>query len=224
MVEYTIDHRPSYSILKLRLKAGESVHFEPGAYVLHRGPVSIKTSTGGGLLGGLKRAVLGGESIFINTMTAEGDSEIWLAPSVTGDIAAVELNGGGIMIQDGSYMAHIGDIKISTAWRGLRGFLAEGELVWLKAEGFGTVFINSYGALDMIELGPGERATIDNMHFVALDSTISWEIRKLGGLKTFIFGGEGIVLELQGPGRVWVQTRNLPVFARVLSRFIQTGQ
>ncbi len=217
-VETIIEHRPSFSVLKARLSPGETISVEAGSYMLHKGELEIQTKTGG-LLKGLARSLLGGESLFINTFIARSSAEIWIAPSVMGDIVEVDLN-GTLYIQDTSYLAHTGDVSISVGWRGLKGLLAEGELVWLKAEGRGKVFINSYGAIELIELKPGEKMTIDNMHFVAMDGSVEWKTRKFGGLKSFIFGGEGIVMDVYGPGRVWVQSRNLPVFASILSKYL----
>ncbi len=221
-MEYRIDHGPSFSVLKVTLEPGESISVEPGSYMLHRGDIEVKTSSGG-ILRGLARAFLGGESFFLNTIVARSRVEVWIAPSLAGDIAAVKLDGGSLVIQDGSYLAHVGDIEVSTAWRGLKGLLAEGEVVWTRASGSGIVFINSYGAMERLDLGPGERLTIDNMHFVALDGDMRWSVRKWGGWKTFIFGGEGIVIDVEGPGRIWVQTRNLPTFARLLRKFLPSS-
>lgn len=218
-MEYRVEAGPAYSVLIVTLEPGETIVVEPGSYMLHRGDVEIETSSGG-ILRGIARALLGGESFFLNRITARSRAEVWIAPSLPGDIAAVELRGGSLVIQDGSYLAHTGRIEVSTAWRGLRGLLAEGELVWTRARGTGTVFINSYGAIRMLELGEGEAVTIDNMHFVALEETVRWRIRKWGGLKSAIFGGEGLVVDVEGPGRVWVQTRNLPLFARAIRRFL----
>lgn len=220
-MEYTIEGRPSYSILKVKLKPGESVTVEPGSYMLHKGEVEVRTGTGG-VLRALARAVGGGESIFLNTFVAKSEAEIWVAPGTPGDIAAIELKGGEIYIQDGSYLAHVGDVSIGVGWRGLKGLITEGELVWLKASGTGVVFVNSYGAIEELRLAPGERVTVDNMHFVAMDSTTKWNIRRLGGLKTLAFGGEGLVIEIEGPGRLWVQTRILPPLAQLIAKFLPT--
>ena len=220
MVEYVIDKDPAYSILKVKLSSGESITLEPGSYMLHRGEIEVSTSSRG-IMGGLMRVIGGGESFFLNTVKAKTPVEIWISPGITGDIKPVDIMGQDLIVQDSSYLAHIGDIDISIVWRGLRGLIAEGELFWIKASGKGTVFINSYGAIEQINLNPGEKLTIDNMHFVAMDSSISWRVRKFGGWKTFIFGGEGFVIDVEGPGRIWVQTRNLPVFARIISKFFK---
>ncbi len=103
----------------------------------------------------------------------------------------------------------------------MRGVLAEGELVWLKVKGYGGVWINSYGSLDTLELGPGERAIIDNFHFVAMPANVPWKVRKFGGWKSFLLGGEGIVFEVEGPARIYLQTRILPPFAKVLRKYFR---
>jgi len=217
-MEYRVEHGPAYSLLKVRLSPGEAITAEPGAYVLHRGEVDVRTSSGG-VFKGLTRALLGGESFFLNTIVARSEAEVWLAPSLPGDIKAVEVN-GTLYVQDASYLAHVGDIEVGIGWRGLKGLLAGGELVWLKLTGRGVAFLSAYGAIDEVRLGPGERATVDNMHFVALEDA-KWSVKKLGGWKTFLFGGESIVVEVEGPGRVWVQTRNLPILAQIIAKLIR---
>ena len=114
-------------------------------------------------------------------------------------------------------------MRLSVAWRGFRGLLAEGSLVWLKAEGHGGVWVNSYGGIEEIVLGPGEEMTLDNFHFVAMEPTLSWKVKKFGGLKSFLFGKEGVVIHLKGPGKILVQTRILPPFAYILKRFLPSG-
>ncbi len=163
---------------------------------------------------------MGGESFFMNTYVADGPSEIWFAPSLPGDITYLPLNGNAYVIQDFSYLVHHGDVKVTTAWRGFKGLLAEGSLVWLKAESYGGVWVNSYGGIEKIDFAPGEVITVDNFHFVAMTDGMRWSVRKFGGIKSFLFGGEGIVMEVQGPGTVLVQTRSLPPFAKLLMKLI----
>jgi len=219
-MKWRVDFGPAYSLLKVYLEPGEAVTSEAGAMVMYKGDVEVKTHTGGGLLKGVLRAVAGTESLFLNTYRARSPAEVWFAPRVPGDISYIELKGDSWIIQDSSYLAHHGNIDISVEWRGLRGLLAEGQLVWLKASGYGGVWVNSYGALDKIILNPGERAIIDNFHFVAMPASVRWEARTFGGLKSFIFSGEGIVFEAWGPATIYVQTRTLPLFANSLRRYM----
>jgi len=221
-LEWHVEFKPSYSLLKVRLEPGESVTAEPGAMVLYKGNIVVKTHTGGGLLKGLTRALFGGESIFLNTFTAQqGGGEVWFAPSVPGDIEYYELRGEELIVQDTSYLAHHGDLDIGVAWRGFRGLLAEGELFWLKIKGHGGVWLSSYGGISRVDLGPGETMIIDNFHFVAMTSGMNWRVRKFGGIKSFILGGEGIVIEVTGPGTVFVQSRSLPPFVEFIRKYLR---
>ena len=219
-MKWDVTCKPSYSLLKVELEPGEAITAEPGAMVYMKGDIEIKTSSGG-ILKGIMRSMLGGESFWLNTYRARSHAEIWFAPSLPGDIEALNIDGKGLIIQDTSYLAHHGDISIGTAWRGFRGLLAEGELFWLKAEGRGLVWVTSYGGLEKLELKPGERVIVDNFHFVAMDDGMKWKVRKFGGLKSFLFGGEGLVIEVEGPGRLVLQTRSLPPFIGLISKYIR---
>ena len=218
-MEYFFDQKPAYTLLKVKLNPGEKITVESGSYMLHKGEVEIETSTGG-LLSGLARRFLGGESLFLNTIKALSEVEVWISPNLPGDITAIKVDNSELYVQDSSYLAHYGDFNVSVGWRGLRGLIAEGELFWLKISGSGIVFVNSYGGINELKLKSNEKVTIDNMHFVALDGSIKWRVRKFGGWKTFLFGGEGFVIDVEGPGRVWVQSRNLPALAKIISKFI----
>lgn len=212
----------AYTILKIRLEPGEEVTAEPGAMMLVKGEVSVRTSSGG-LLRGLARRLMGGESIFLNTYRAVTPSEVWLVPPLPGDIEAVDVNGEWV-VQDASYLAHYGSIEVSVAWRGLRGLIAEGELVWLKVKGRGVLWVSSYGAVERLEVGAGEKVLVDNAHFVAMPAGTSYKVRKMGGLKTFVLGGEGFVLEVRGPTTLLLQTRTLPPLAEALARYLPGGR
>ena len=219
-MEYTIDQRPSYSILKIKLEPGESVISEAGAMVLFKGDIEIGTHTGGGLLKGLMRGILGTEAVFMNTYRARSKAEIWFAPTLPGDIRYIPLHGDSWIVQDMSYLAHHGDVDVSIAWRGLRGVLAEGELFWLRLSGHGGVWVNAYGGLEELKVPAGEVVTIDNFHFVAMPETVDYRIRKFGGWKSFLLGGEGLVFDVRGPAVVYLQTRILLPFARLMKKFI----
>ena len=221
-MEWKIETSPAYSLLKVKLSPKEEITAEAGAMVSIKGDFEVKTHTGGGLLTGLLRRTLAGETIFLNTYIAKGDLELELAPSLPGDIKYLPVSDEGYIVQDSSYLAHHGDINLTVAWRGLKGLLAEGELVWLKATGRGGIWINSYGGIVEHELKPGEKMIVDNFHFVALNEKAKWKVKKFGGWKTFLFGGEGIVMEVEGPAKLILQTRILPPLASALRRFLKT--
>ncbi len=213
------ENGPAYTILRVLLEPGEEVYAEPGALMLTRGDIDVKTSSGG-IGKALARKLLGGESFFINRYHALSEAEIWFVPSTPGDIETIEMSHDEWIIQDTSYLAHSGDIDISAKFTGLRGLIAEGSLFWLRASGSGLLWVSSYGAIRRVEVGSGEKLIVDNYHFVAMPADTNYVVKKFGGLKTFLFGGEGFVIEVRGPATIYVQTRILPPLAKLLSRYI----
>lgn len=206
-MQVEILYRPSYSLASVRLAPGESIRAEAGAMVSMSGGVRMETKMQGGLLGALKRSVLGGESFFINTFTAESAGDVALAPSLPGDIIPIALD-GELYIQSGSYLASSEGVEIDTKWGGAKSFFSREGLFLLKATGRGTVLVASYGAIHPIGLGAGERISIDTGHMVAFDATVRYTVKRAGGLKVTLLSGEGLICEYVGPGRVWMQTRS----------------
>ena len=211
-MDYEILHRPSYALAQIKMNSGDQIQAETGAMVSMSESVKMETGTKGGLFGGLKRSMLGGESFFINTFTAEQPGEVAVAPSLPGDIEALELNGDTLMVQSGSYLASTVDIEVDSKWGGAKSFFSKEGLFLLKCSGTGTLFVSSYGAIHRIDLAPGERYTVDNGHMVAFDQSVQYNVGRSGGWKTTVLSGEGLVCKLTGPGRFFMQTRSEEAF------------
>jgi len=211
-MQHEILYRPSYSLLRVDLDLGESICAEAGAMVSMSGGVEIQTAARGGIFGALKRSVLGGESFFVNTFNAAEAGEVTFAPSLPGDVWAVELNGQTIYTQSGAYMASSADIQVDTKWGGAKTFFSKEGFFLLKISGTGTVFLSSYGAIHEIALESGQIYTVDTGHMVAFDEGVNYSVRRVGGLKSTLFSGEGLVCELTGPGKIMIQTRSADAF------------
>lgn len=216
-MQYKIMYQPSYSLLELQLDPSESVVAESDAMVSMTPNVRMDTGAKGGLFGALKRAV-GGESIFQNTFTAQDSSaKVTFAPTMVGDIAAREMRGESLFVQSGSFLASSPTIELDTKWGGARTFFSGEGLFVLKATGMGMLFMSSYGAIHAVTLAPGEQLVMDTGHMVAFDATMGYHVRTVGGLKQTLFSGEGLVVDLTGPGTVYMQTRNFGAFVRYLA-------
>ncbi len=216
-MRHEILHRPSYALGVIQLESGERIQAEPGAMVSMSPTIHLETSTRGGILRGLKRSVLGGESFFMNTFTAEAPGEVTVAPALPGDIEAIQLEGESIMVQSGSFLAADTGIEIDSKWGGARTFFSKEGLFLLKCEGAGSLFVSSFGAIHLKELADGERYTVDTGHMVAFDSSIQYSVARSGGWKTTLLSGEGLVCKLVGPGRFYMQTRSDDAFVSWLS-------
>lgn len=211
-MEHEILYRPSYSLLKVSLRQGEAVSAEAGAMVSMSSTIEIKTAAKGGIFGALKRSVLGGESFFVNTFMAADAGEVTFAPTLPGDIHALELNRQAFYAQSGAYIASSPDIQVDTKWGGAKTFFSREGLFLLKMNGTGNVFLSSYGAIHEIELEAGQKYVVDTGHMVAFAEGVGYNVKRVGGLKSTLFSGEGLVCELTGPGKIYIQTRSADAF------------
>ncbi len=220
----TIEFSPSYTMLTLELAAGESFKAEPGAMVAQQG-VEMQTGMGGGgLFGGLKR-MMGGESFFVNTFTA-GSMGGWvsISPPIPGDIHSRDLQPGeNLFLQGSSFLACTENVETDTQFQGLKGVFSGESIFFLRAfaQGAGgTVFFDSYGAIKRLDLDSGEELVVDTGHVVAFTDGVEYSIGKVGGFRSLIAGGEGLVMKFKGRGQVWIQSRNMLGLAERLIPFL----
>lgn len=197
----------------IHLDGGEEVRVEAASMVTMSQGVVLETQATGGILKSIGRAVLGGESFFQNTYKAPpGGGSVGVAPALTGDLIALELQSETLMVQSGSYLASATSITTDTKWSGAKTFFASEGLIMLRAQGTGPLLLSSYGAIHEMSLAAGETVTIDTGHLVAFTEGIGFQVRRIGGMKSTLFSGEGLVVDLTGPGRVLAQTRSTDQF------------
>ncbi|MBK8783470.1 MAG: TIGR00266 family protein [Anaerolineales bacterium] len=207
-MDIEIIHRPSYSLAIAKLTPNERIRAEAGAMVSMSGGMNIETKAEGGILKSLGRAVLGGESFFQNFFVAPATGgEVTLAPELPGDIAVIEMSGNKLMIQSGSYMASESTIELN-AKVSVKAFMSAEGISMLEATGTGTLLVSSYGAIYEKTLAAGETYIVDSSHLIAFDGTMGVQPKPVGGLKSTLFSGEGLVIELSGPGKIYIQTRS----------------
>mgnify|MGYP000879240151 CR=1 FL=1 len=206
-------YRPAYSLAKVTLNANEGLHAEPGAMVGMSAGMEIETKMRGGLLKSLARSMFGGESFFVNTFRAPtGGGELLLAPTLPGDVFSLILSGEEYLVQSGSFLASAEGIETDTKWSGAKTFFAGEGLVMLRCAGMGELILSSYGAIHEMQLSAGQTFTVDTTHLVAFPQNIGFRVRTIGGMKSTLLGGEGLVVDLTGPGKVLLQTRSVGAF------------
>lgn len=206
-------YRPAFSLGIIHLDGGEEVRVEAASMVSMTQGMTLETAATGGILRSLGRAVLGGESFFQNTYLAPpGGGRIGVAPALTGDLMVIDMQDETLMVQSGSYLASAVDIVTDTKWSGAKTFFASEGLIMLRAQGTGPLLLSSYGAIHEMNLSAGETITVDTGHLVAFTQGIGFQVRKIGGVKSLLFSGEGLVVDLTGPGRVLMQTRSTDQF------------
>ncbi len=206
-------YRPSYSLAVIKLDPNESIQVEGGAMVSMTPNLKMETKAKGGILKSLARSVLGGESFFMNTYTAPSEGgEITLAPALPGDIVVMELQNETLIAQSGSYVASSQGIEVDTKWGGAKTFFGSEGLIMLRVSGSGTLIVSSYGAIHPVELAAGQKYVVDTGHLVTFEDHLDFKVRKVSGWKSTLFSGEGLVVELTGPGKLTLQTRSEDAF------------
>jgi uncharacterized protein (TIGR00266 family) len=207
-MEIEIAHRPSYSLAVAKLTPNERIRAEAGAMVSMSGGVNIETKAEGGILKSLGRAMLGGESFFQNFFVAPAQGgEVTLAPELPGDMMLIQLRGQKLMLQAGSYVASENGVEL-TAKVSVKAFMSAEGISMLEASGSGKLLVSSYGAIFERSINTGEKYVVDTSHLVAFDATMGVTPKTVGGFKSTLFSGEGLVVELTGPGTIYMQTRS----------------
>ena len=82
----------------------------------------------------------------------------------------------------------------------------------LRAGGSGLLLLSSYGAIHPIDLDVGQSYMVDTGHLVSFTAGMDFNVRSIGGVRSTLFSGEGLVVDLTGPGRIYMQTRSEDAF------------
>ena len=211
-MKFAIMQPGSFALLKVNLEAGETVKAESDAMMSMTSNITLESKMEGGLLGGLARSFLSGESMFFQTLTAKnGAGEVVLAPAIPGDIEAYHLDGRTTLyIQSGGFLAAEPGVEINTKMQHLgKGLFSGAGLFVIKVGGTGTVFFNTFGAIYTQTLAPGEEFIVDTGHLVAWEESMDYKVQKAAsGLMNSLTSGECLVCRFTGPGKVYMQSRN----------------
>lgn len=214
------------------LDPGETVVAEAGAMMYMQDDIAMNTTldpTGraGGLVGrlltGAKRA-LAGDSFFVTTFTNEGRKprDVAFAAPYPGKIFAADLSewGGRMIAQKDAFLCAAYGVEVSIAFnrRIGAGFFGGEGFILQRLDGDGLAFLHASGTLAEMKLAAGETLRVDTGCLVAMEQSVTYDIQRVPGIKTALFGGEGLFFVLlTGPGRVVLQT--LP-FSRLADRII----
>ena len=206
-------------MLVVKLEPNESITAEAGAMTYMEPNIDVKTRMRErGILGTLGLTLLGRQSFFVNDYKAQSTpGEVAFVSAPVGDIETLEVKPNqGYVIQSASYIASTQNVELDIKWQGFtKGLFGQG-LFMIKVSGEGKLFINTFGAIDKHTLEAGKSLIVDNFHLVAFSDTCDYNVRKFGGLKSTLLGGEGLVTEIRGPGDVYIQTKNLREFVEWL--------
>ncbi|WP_339252143.1 TIGR00266 family protein [Sporosarcina sp. FSL W8-0480] len=218
--------------VEVELDPGETVVAEAGSLMMMEDGIEMETifgdgsgNSGGGIMGklmGAGKRLLTGESLFMTTFTNEGSGKkhASFAAPYPGKIIPMDLSqyNGKIICQKDAFLAAAKGVSVGIEFQrkiGVGFFGGEG-FIMQKLEGDGMAFVHAGGTIIEKTLAPGETLRVDTGCLVAMTQDVDYNIEMVKGVKTALFGGEGLFFAtLRGPGKVWIQS--LP-FSRLASR------
>lgn len=230
-MKYTIDSNMQFPLVEIALEAGETAYIQQGSMVYHTPSVTLNTRLNGRgsglgkLMGAIGRSFTSGESMFITQAISNADDgKLALAPSMPGQVIALDLGTKQYRLNDGAFLALDGSAqyKMERQSVGRAFFGGQGGLFVMTTEGEGTLLANSFGSIKKLELNGGS-ITIDNAHVVAWSKDLNYDIHLENGFLQSIGTGEGIVNTFHGYGEIYVQSLNIETFSRVIGNHIVTG-
>jgi uncharacterized protein (TIGR00266 family) len=223
-IDFTI-YGTEMQFVEVHLDPGESAVAEAGAMMFMTPGIQMETVFGdgsgqskqGGLMGALLGAgkrLLTGESLFMTVFTnggGRGIERVAFAAPYAGKILAMDLSklGGELICQKDSFLCAAKGVSIGIAFQkkiGVGLFGGEG-FIMQRLQGDGLVFAHAGGTVHSLELAAGETLRVDTGCLVGLQPSINYDVQFVGGVKTALFGGEGLFFAtLTGPGKVWLQS------------------
>ncbi len=223
-LDYTIQG-DNLQVARIRLKPGQEIYSEAGKMLYKTVNVHWESRMSGAglgskLLGALKRKLMG-ESLFWTYFRSDGPGEAGFAGSYPGRIQAFDLAAGeSVIVQRDSFLCAQATVQVGIEFvkRIGAGFFAGEGFILERLTGPGTALIHGGGDFVEFVLKPGETLQVDTGCVVGFDSSVAYDVQMAGGIKTMIFGGEGLFLAtLTGPGRVIVQSMTLEKMRRELA-------
>ncbi len=222
--------------VEIELDPNETAIAEAGAMMYLEDGINMQTIFGDGseqsnsIMGkifGAGKRILTGESLFMTAFTNTGSRKQRAAfgAPYPGKIIALDLSehGGDLLCQKSAFLCAAKGVSVGIAFQkrlGVGLFGGEGFILQ-RLQGDGYVFVHAGGSIIEKELKPHEKMRIDTGCIAALEANVQYDIEFVGGIKTALFGGEGIFFAtVTGPGKVWIQS--LP-FSRLADRIIASA-
>jgi uncharacterized protein (TIGR00266 family) len=214
-MKFDIEGNPDFGQLTVGLEPGDSLLAESGSMAFMSDGTELQSKLIGGFAKALIRKVVGGESLFVGEYSHPFGGSVTFSPDRPGMVLHRKISGETFVLTAGSFLACTPSIKLNTKFVSLGAIFSGEGAFTIEVSGEGDLFFNSYGAI--IEKKVDGALTVDSGHAVAWESGLKYNVTTIGGVKSTLLSGEGIVLNFTGTGTVYLQTRTLGGVARWLS-------
>lgn len=219
-------------VLEVELDPGQAMVSQSGEVSWMTESIQLSTSTSGagskGVLGVMKR-VVGGGTLFMTEYRAEGSpGVVAFATKMPGEIRPISVGPEReYLVSRHGFLAATSGVELTIGFQQSfgAGLFAGNGFVLQRVRGQGTAWVELSGELVEYRLGPGENLRVHPGHVGLLESSVTFSITRVKGIKNIVFGADSLFLALlTGPGRVWLQTLPLPNLAHALSPYLPQGK
>lgn len=165
-------------------------------------------------------SLFSGESLLQAAFTNETTrpQKLIITPKTQGEIVEIDMSvEERILCNNGAFFASYNSVDINflnLRDKSLRTFSGMGRGVQEIIQGEGEparVLLTSSGQVHERDLGQGETVSVQGDAVLALSQSVKVRLRELKGGANRIFGGEGkFLLNIEGPGKVWMSTKAEP--------------
>lgn len=230
--EYKIRFDNSYSAVSMILKKGQRVFCNAGCMAWMDGKIQVNARNRSGFFSGLKRMILTDNSYFTTDYTGvspDGD-KITFAPKLPGDMVVLKIKAGtGMYVSGDGFCVATDNIKTAVKSR-FRNMFVNEDVFMTKlyveedSPSDGYVWVSAYGGIIKKTIPKGESLKVDNGHFLACDGGVDYSLGKVGGWKSAVLSGEGIVMTFEAkenPITLYLQTRNFRQLISSIAPFFE---
>ena len=215
-------------VLEIGLEPGDTIVSTPGELSWMTANVQMRTTTmtagARGLWGAITRAVSGGGLFMTEFSATGGNGAVAFAAKVPGQIMPVEVQPGrGYLVHRHGFLCASAGVELTIALqRSLGAGIFGGEgFVLQRLSGTCSAWVELGGEIVSHELGAGETLLVHPGHVGMFDESVAFEITTIRGITNALFGGDGVFLvQLTGPGRIWLQTLTIPNLAHALQPYL----
>ena len=221
-MKYTITG-DNLQFVNVQLEEGESFNSAAGAMRYMSGNMTMEAKMKGGLFRGLKRTLMGESLFLLDYRTHGGSGVVGFGGSAPGKIVDLDVSQHTWLVQKTGYLCSEPTVQLDMAFQKKMGniFFGGEGLILERLSGSGIAFVAACGDFNIVDLKPGEVYKVATSNAVAWEDTVKYDISAVGGIKTALFGGEGLfVTTLTGPGKIIIQSMTLGDLANSLIPYL----
>ena len=225
-MRYTITG-DNLQFVNVQLEANEVFQSIAGGMAYMTGNMIMEAKLEGGLLKGIGRTMSGASLFLVHYRSKGGTGIVGLGGSVPGKIVDLDIGKGKWIVQKTGYLGSQETVDLKMAFQKKLGsiFFGGEGLVLQELSGTGIAFVAACGDFNIIDLKPGEQYKVATAKAVAWQDTVTYDIAAAGGIKTALFGGEGLfVTTLTGPGKIIIQSLTLQDLAFALTPYLPSNR